>query len=663
MKILYDLLLRKILLLLVFAIPNFIKAQITFYKNYGGSNTETAYRVEICEDKGYIAAGYTRSMGSGSASMYLFRTNKYGELIWEKAYGGHGVDRAYAVAVTPGGSFVAVGTTTSSGQGQEDIYVVKVDKDGNKVWEKTFGGSGSEEGWDIRYTNDGGFIITGSTNSWGAGFFDAFLLKIDADGNEQWRKLYGGGSFDAGFCVRQTSDGGYAVLGQTHSYGPGDGSFYFFKTDSEGNLLWEQTYGGAATDEGRYFQLTNDGGYILVGKTESKGAGDEDVYAIKVDAEGNLQWEKTYGGDKKDTGKSIEPTHDGGYIITSSSRSFNWQVPWIWIIKTDANGETQWTQRYGDWNHDHGHHILPTDDGGYIATGHNFLNDNRREDVYLLKLDSKGEWNPQAKDAAISIVSPAHEDCAREVQKIQVYVINYGNADITEIPVTVNINGDINQQISQTFNQTIKPGGHAILTFDQTINTTGGINATIDAHVNVNGDVYADNNYASKSVNIRSSPAPEIALGENITTESPVQLDAGAGFEAYKWSTNETTQIITVNNTGKYWVRVTDYNGCRASDTIIVNFVSIHENAFAQSLKVFPNPNGGEFNISFNSQGSSPVNIDVYNITGTLILNESVNAVNGESSIKLNLKQISSGIYLIRIRQDQNIGTARVMIR
>jgi hypothetical protein len=663
MKKFYKNLGQTLLLILLFLNATVSKTQITFNKNYGGFNTETAYRVEICEDKGYIVAGYTRSMGQGYASMYLLRTNKYGEVLWEKAYGGNLVEKAYAVAITPGGSFVAVGSTTSFGQGQEDIYIVKVDKDGNKVWEKTFGGIGSEEAWDIRYTNDGGFIISGFTNSWGAQFFDAFLLKIDADGNEQWKKLYGGGSFDAGFCVRQTNDGGYAVLGQTHSYGEGNGSFYFFKTDSEGNVQWEKTYGGQAPDEGRYFQLTNDGGYILTGKTESKGAGDEDIYVLKVDNEGNLQWEKTYGGDKKDTGKSVEPTSDGGYIITSSSRSFNWIVPWIWIIKTDANGEVQWTKRYGNWDHDHGHHILPTDDGGYIATGHNTLGNDKLEDIYLMKLDSNGDWNPEAKDASIAIVSPNDDDCAREAQKLMVYVKNYGNKAITEIPITLNINGDINHQISQTFSQSLFPGEGQILTFDETINTTGGANATIDAEVNVSGDVYSNNNYTSKNVNIKSAQAPEISLGDNISTENPVELDAGSGFADYKWSTNETTQKITVSSSDKYWVRVIDNNGCRASDTIIVSFLGINENIISQSIKLFPNPNQGKFQLLFYSLFNEPISIEIYNVTGNIIYKEFQNTSIGEQSISINLGSIAGGIYLVKVRQNVNSGTARVIVR
>lgn len=384
--------LRNLIKLVLMFLPLVSTGQITFEKLFGGTSTESAYRVEICADSGYITAGYTRSSGPGIASMHLIRTDKYGEKKWDAVIGGNMVDKAYSVAVTNEGNYVAVGSTTSSGAGQEDIYIVKVDDQGKILWEKTFGGAGSEEGWDIKQTEEGGFIVTGFTNSFGASFFDAFLLKIDAAGNQQWQKNYGGASFDSGLCVRQTTDGGYAILGQTHSSGQGQGDFYFFKTDADGNEQWTKTYGGVAVDEGRYFSLTKDGGYILVGKTESFGAGGEDIYVVKTDVSGSIEWEKTYGGDLKDTGKSIEQTQDGGYIIASSSRSFNWVSPWAWFIKTDSEGETEWAKKFGGWNHDHGHHILPTADGGYIATGHFNREESQMEDTYLLKLDAMGDW-------------------------------------------------------------------------------------------------------------------------------------------------------------------------------------------------------------------------------------------------------------------------------
>ncbi len=379
--------------LVMLLVPLISYGQITFQKIFGGTRSESSYKVEICSDGGYITAGYTVSSGPGDASMQLIKTDLYGKQIWEAVIGGKYTDYAFAVTTTTDGNYVAVGSTTSFGSGQQDIYAVKIDNNGNKLWEKTYGGLQKEEGWDIRQTNDGGFIITGMTNSFGATFFDAFLLKIDTNGNEEWKKLYGGPSYDSGLCVRQTLDGGYAFLGQTHSFGEGSGDFYLVKTDSNGNKEWSKTYGGTLTEEGRYFSLTDDGGFILIGKTESFGAGDEDIYVVKTDDKGILEWYKTFGGDKKDTGKSIEPTNDGGYIIASSSRSFNWANPNAWFIKIDKQGEQVWAKEYGGYDHDHGHHILPTSDGGYIATGHVNKNIAQMEDSYLLKLDSLGEWS------------------------------------------------------------------------------------------------------------------------------------------------------------------------------------------------------------------------------------------------------------------------------
>ncbi len=653
--------------LAITVLPVSTYSQITFDRVYGGTNTETAYKVEICEDGGYITAGYTRSWGPGFANMYLVRTNKYGEQIWDFVEGGNMVDRAYSVAVTKSGAFVAVGVTDSFGAGLEDILVVKVDENGNKIWRKTFGGAQAESGWDIRETSDGGYIITGTTNSWGAQLFDAFLLKLDKDGNQQWRKLYGGSLYDGGYCVRQTPDGGYALLGQTLSHGQ-KGLFYFVRTDKDGEVLWEKNYGGPEEEEGRYFSLTNDGGFILIGKTQSKGAGDEDFYVIKTDENGVMEWDATYGGDKKDSGKSIEPTNDGGYIMTGSSRSFNWLVPRVWVLKVNSTGVKIWEKDFGNWNHDHGHHIMPTDDGGYIATGHYNRDEAKAEDLYLLKLDSQGNWNPTATDFAVTnIVRPLESDCSSPNAKVTVKVKNYGNVALNSIPITAKITGMANKTLSQTFNHNLMPFQEYNFTFDETINTTGGGNLEIEATVNVLQDVYLDNNNLGKNISISSNLAPTVSLGADIQKDggSPaVELDAGLGFSSYKWSTGETSRKIMADNSQNYWVEVKDNNGCTASDTINIIFTSISEiSKLSTTLKLYPNPSGGIIDLSFSMDADRPINLKIFNHGGQLIHQEQVITSGGRHQQKINFQGYPRGIYLLNISDGVNAATTKFILK
>jgi hypothetical protein len=647
--------------------PAFTNAQITFERLYGGTNSETAYKVEICNDGGYITAGFTRSQGPGFANMHLIRTSQYGELLWEFVEGGDLLDRAYSVSANNDGSFVAVGVTTSFGAGQEDIMVVKVDSSGKKLWRKTFGGIQAEEAWDVRETDDGGYIITGYTNSFGAQLFDAFLLKLDKNGNQKWMKLYGGGLFDGGYCVRQTTDGGYAMLGQTLSQGK-KGLFYFVKTDSSGEKIWERTFGGEEEDEGRYFSLTDDGGYILMGKTQSKGAGDDDFYVIKVSSNGNLQWESTYGGDKKDTGKSIEPTQDGGYIMIGSSRSFNWLVPRVWIMKIDNTGNPIWERNIGTWNHDHGHHILPTDDGGYIATGHYNRVAAKAEDTYLLKLDKIGNYNANATDAAVlEIIRPLSEDCSSQKGIVTIKVKNTGNKVINSIQLKAEITGSINKTLNQTFPVVLQVFQEYNFSFTETLNTTGGGEISILATVTVSNDANTENNSLEKTIKISQNEAPTVDLGADITIPggSPsIELDAGANFSAYLWSTGEKTRKIKAEDSNNYWVEVKDDNGCFASDTINVLFTNINEIAdLSAVLKVFPNPSDGMVAISLESESKEVFELQLYNFYGQLMFSRQVSTVGGSIDQKIDFTGFPQGIYLLRLSDGKYKATAKFILK
>jgi hypothetical protein len=641
-------------------------AQITFNKTYGGINTETAYKVDICKDGGYVTGGYTRSQGQGFASVHIIKTDKYGEMQWESILGGNNVDIAYGIAALSDGGYVAVGSTNSFGAGQEDVYVVKVDDKGKKMWEKTFGGTGSDVGWDIRETSDGGLIVTGSSNSWGASFFDAFLLKLDASGNQQWRRLYGGGSFEAGFCVREAADGGFIMFGQTHSIGEGQGDFYLVKTTKNGTLEWEKTYGGELPEEGRYLALTSDGGYIMVGKTESKGSGDEDIYVVKVDEDGEMEWEKTYGGDKKDTGKSIEPTKDGGYIITSSSRSFGFVNPRVYIIKIKSNGSIEWTRDFGGWNHDHGHHILPTEDGGYIATGHYNQVESQKEDTYLLKLNSKGDWNPNAKDAGITnIISPLEKDCASEETFITVRIKNHGNAALKSYTVKAILSGGINKTLTKTFNTALAQGESNTFNFDESLNTIGGVEFKLKVTVETTEDVYEDNNNIEKNIKIKNHPKPVINLGEDMTKTDgvPIELDAGEGFVSYEWSTGETTRKITASNSEIYWVEVVDKNECIASDTVVIMFTGIEKFALSSGLKVFPNPSAGIVEVIFDQQPGKVYQLSVFDFSGQQIFSRQILATSDNTNPTIDLTGRPAGIYLLSISDGEISGVSKIIIK
>ncbi|NQS98178.1 MAG: PQQ-like beta-propeller repeat protein [candidate division Zixibacteria bacterium] len=308
------------------------------------------------------------------------------EIEWEKTFGGSHYDCGESVQQTSDGGYIIAGNTSSYGAGDYDVYLIKTDANGNEQWSKTFGGSYSDYSRSVQQTTDGGYIIAGSTSSYGAGSYDAYLIKTDVNGNESWSKTFGGSDYDYGESVQQTSDGGYIIAGYTLSYGAGGGDVYLIKTDANGNEQWSQTFGGSNYDGGYSVQQTTDGGYIIAGTTGSYVGGIWYVYLIKTYTNGNQKWYKTFGGSDPNYGYSVQQTSDGGYIIAGWTYSYGAIGSDVYLIKTDANGNQQWHKIIGGNDNNYGNSIQQTNDGGYILAGGTCSSDTLSSDVYLIKV-------------------------------------------------------------------------------------------------------------------------------------------------------------------------------------------------------------------------------------------------------------------------------------
>ncbi len=363
--------------------------QITWTKTYGGSDDDWGCSVQQTQDGGYIIAGVTCSFGAGVDNVYLIKTDAYGNIEWTKTYGGSGEDYGYSVQQTQDGGFIIAGGTFSFGAGESDVYLIKTDANGNVEWTKTYGGSDYDFGESVQQTQDGGFIIAGETESFGAGGFDIYVIKTDAYGNVEWTKTYGGSSDDWGYSVEQTQDGGYIIAGYTESFGAGYYDVYLIKTDANGNVEWTKTYGGSDYDGGYSVQQTQDGGYIIAGETYSFGAGESDVYLIKTDANGNVEWTKTYGDIDHDRATSVQQTNDGGFII-AGTYWFDPGYGYVYLIKTNVYGNAEWTKTYGGSYQDEGMSVQQTKDGGYIIGGYTCSFGAGGFDIYVIKTDANG---------------------------------------------------------------------------------------------------------------------------------------------------------------------------------------------------------------------------------------------------------------------------------
>ncbi len=254
------------------------------------------------------------------------------------------------------------------------------------------GSDGYDDGYSAKQTTDKGYIIGGSTSSFGAGATDMYLLKTDPYGNPVRQNTFGGINIDIGKCVRQTSDGGYILLGYTNSYGAGGYDVYLVKTDSLMDTLWTKTYGGTGWDFGSCIEPTlNDGGYIICGSTYSYGHGDQDYYVLRIYSNGDTAWTRTFGGAKEDVANSVIQTSDGGFLVTGTTKSMGDTLGDVYTVKLDIYGDTMWTNKWGGiGHHDYGNDILHSRNGGYLVAGESQSFGTNDFDGFIIKIDMQG---------------------------------------------------------------------------------------------------------------------------------------------------------------------------------------------------------------------------------------------------------------------------------
>ena len=339
---------------------------IQWSKTFDGEDWDVGRSVQQTSDGGYVVVGFTSSYGAGSNDVWLIKTDANGSKVWDRTFGGTLGENGNSVQKTHDGGYIVGGSTRSYGAGDWDIWLIKTDANGNEVWNKTFGEAGSDGASSVLQTSDGGYAIAGSKEVAGRDHF--WLIKTDGAGNREWDRTYGMTGLERNrLCsARQTSDGGYAAVGRFYVPDSGFGGIWLVKTDADGNRTWDRFFYGASQYNCWYsIQQTNDGGYIVAG-TKYMGAGDYDVWLIKTDLNGDKVWDKTYGGNEWDEGFSVQQTADGGYIITGYTSSYGPGGGGVWVIKTDAVGNRMWDETLGGDNPDTGYSIQLTSDGGYI---------------------------------------------------------------------------------------------------------------------------------------------------------------------------------------------------------------------------------------------------------------------------------------------------------
>jgi hypothetical protein len=417
-------------------------------KLFGGTGDDEAYGIQQTNDGGYIVAGYSTSSSNGDISTanhggmdcWIVKLDATGNIGWNKLIGGNMDDWANCIRQTTDGGYILAGYSYSSANGNVtgtnhggiDAWIVKLDASGNIIWNKLLGGLNNDVLGNINQTSDGGYIVAGYSLSsangdvtgvnHGVGTADYWILKLDASGNIVWNKLIGGNGDDVAQEVWQTNDGGYIVVGNSNSSASGNvtgtthgsADSWIVKLDATGNIIWNRLYGANGSDNLIAIRQTIDGGYIAGGWSYSSANGDvtgvnhgqSDYWIVKLDATGNIIWNKLYGGTQLDRLNSMEQTLDGGYILAGSTYSpADGDVPATshggyesWILKLDAMGSISWNKLYGGSDQDFPNSIQQTSDGGYIVAGSSSSSYNGDvtsvnhgiSDFWIIKLDRNG---------------------------------------------------------------------------------------------------------------------------------------------------------------------------------------------------------------------------------------------------------------------------------
>lgn len=592
-------------------------------------------------------------------SLVLFISNLVSQptIKWEKSIGGSNTDAGYQIYLDDNGGYIIGGISMSDDHdvsvnyGYYDYWIAKLDDSKNIQWEKSLGGSSPDGFKSLDQTNDGGYILAGTTMSddgdisFNHGQDDVWIVKLSPSGDIQWEKSYGGSQGDFGASIQQTTDGGYIIGGTTIST-DGDvstnhGSYdcWLFKIDSQGNLEWEQTYGGSGIEGIHQIQQTTDGGYIFTGNTASNDGdvsnnyGDKDFWVVKTNSSGGIQWEKNYGGSNTDKARSIQQTNDGGYIVAGVSLSINGDASGnhgeedYLVIKLNNTGQVIWSNCYGGSNIDLAWSIIQTNDNGFYVSGGSMSNNGDvsmnqgYDDFWVLKLNNSGSilWEK-----------------------------SLGGTD-----------SDYAQAIQET-----SSGGFIV---------TGGSSSN-------DGDVSGGYGYQDIWIVETCFPDPISINVTNPNNYCYVTLNATSGFSNYEWSNGETTQSINAFVGGTYSVTAINNNDCPSNAEITISnpapipiYIEISDMDYCDNTELTAI---GNFNNYLWNTGETTETISIsqggnYSVTGFADFDcESVASINAPnpvepyqySEICMITTDIQSNKNVIVYEPDNNVGIDSILI-
>ena len=369
----------------------------------GGPGSDVATSLQIAPDGGYLLAGYTDAKGKpapkggdrkagarGGTNGWLVRLDANGNKLWEKFYGGAKDDRIEALLHTVDGGYIAVGATRSKGKGDWDFWVLRLDANAELLWEKVYGGSGADIARGVVALRDGGFAIAGTTASKSKDNSPrAWIIKIDAKGKKIWERVIGEGRGVRVNALALTGEGGFILAGSNARSKRG-ANFWVARLSPSGKRLWRYTTGGRARDVAHAVLATRDGGFVIAGETASRGYGKGDAFLIKLNAKGKRRWARVYGGRAPDAALALALGPKGSYVLAGFTASKGAGGRDLWVAKISAKGGKQWERTHGGAGSESAVAVLALAKGGLVIAGSTDSKGAGKQDVWVLKLDAKG---------------------------------------------------------------------------------------------------------------------------------------------------------------------------------------------------------------------------------------------------------------------------------
>jgi len=424
-------------------------------KVFRGGGNDQAYAVTQTSDKNYVIAGRSNSFGLensdlGDYDIVLIKLSPEGSIIWSKLFGGTKFDEVYSIQETFDKGLMILGSTKSFSVGIKNAFIIKLDEDMEIQWTRTLGSNKINA---LEQTSDKGFILAGSATLSILGGSDAILIKIDKEGRIEWSKVYGGSQNEEIHSVHQTIDGGFIMSGSTNSFGFGGSDFFIAKLDQSGSAEWARVFGGASNDVSISAFRTPDAGYLMGGYTYSFGAGNVDALLIRLDSNGNPIWIKVFGQESYDMPRSIIPVSDGGFVVTGGRKQPDCNDLDIYVSKYNQDGNAQWTNIFDGNNDEEALSITQTTNHDLIVAGWTKSFGGGDLDFIVLRMDPDGDVEYcgdyikkqiiESKSEIVNskIISIIHKDVTSKIfsktQRIASSAVNIEAKDICPIVHTI----------------------------------------------------------------------------------------------------------------------------------------------------------------------------------------------------------------------------------